>query len=233
MSQRLYTFLLFLPNCRSRAPSRSGLVIRLVSFQHDCDRYSQFAPVSFRSSACTVAGTRQFDETRTVHGNAQRGYGARATPLVLCSREAPRECAPRCIQTMFVPFASRALPLSWAPFVYSRPLFRHPSRRSNNTLDSSFTRSLSLSLARFRCVTTFQLPFSFHPRRHERVFFLCAYPRARNGSSCLYTMASATISRYRLPSRQETLNIPQVSRGRRCPFFLLLGCGSWLSSHPG
>jgi len=155
MSQRLYTFLLFLPN--SPLPRSFSLGSRYPA---------RFVPARLRSIFSVRAGQlpvvslyRRRNEAirRNENGARQRPARLRGTgnprpptlppPLVLCSREAPCECAPRCIQTMFVPFASRALPLSWAPFVYSRPLFRHPSRRSNNTLDSSFTRSLSLSLS--------------------------------------------------------------------------------------
>lgn len=105
-----------------------------------------------------------------------------------------------------------------SPGHHPSTLFRHPSRRSNNTLDSSFARSRSL----LSSCHYLSLAFSFSPslfipltraflpslptRRRSTflvsVFFLFpttwpripdVYPRARNGSSC----ACTTISRYR------------------------------------
>lgn len=123
--------------------------------------------------------------------------------------------AVQCIWTMFVPFGSRALPPSWALSVYSRSLLRHPSRRSNNTLDSP--RPLDLPLSRYFSLrshlflllfvffhfrhrrSTFLVPCSSYSQRHGRVFSPCAFLKY-SGSSYTYTM---TISRYYHCSRKH------------------------------
>jgi len=243
MSRRLYTFPLFLPNCRSRSFSLgSRYPPRFVSARVR----SIFSVRAGQLPVVSLYRRRNEAIRRNENGARQRAARLRGTsnPPRFALAEAPREYAPRCIQTMFVPFGSRALPLSWAPFVYSRPLFRHPSRRSNNTLDSSFSRSLSLSLRschRFslslaraflrsllrRTTTLFQLPrsllFSFPASA-------CSFS-ARNGSPCAYTMASATISRYRRRGGNVEYSAGISRSPCRSPFFLLL-LGLDLGYHP-
>lgn len=116
--------------------------------------------------------------------------------------------AVRCIWTMFVPFGSRALPPSWAPSVYSRSLLRHPSRRSNNTLDSSSTPSPFLALL-FSLIPslspfffhfqhrrfTFLVPCSSYSQRHDRVFFSCAGTHSGSSYTCTVTISRRRCSR--------------------------------------
>lgn len=142
---------------------------------------------------------------------------------------------------MFVPFGSRALPPSWALSVYSRSLLRHPSRRSNNTLDSWSTRSPSLAQP-FSSISSLSptlrfLPFptsSFHlscsmalliPKRHDRIFFLCAFLKYSENPY----MCTVTISRY-CHCRKHWIFQRCLKRGS-CPFlFFFPSREFWLSS---
>lgn len=145
-----------------------------------------------RSRAATAA----YDTARTPPLHSRERYRARDGIAV------------RCIWTMFVPFGSRALPPSWAPSVYSRSLLRHPSRRSNNTLDSSSTPSPFLALL-FPLIPslspffshfqhrrfTFLVPCSSYSQRHDRVFFSCAGTHSGSSYTCTVTISRRRCSR--------------------------------------